>query len=153
MQTNQYGIGVGVGLLIIRSNTVLLGKRIGTAHGHGEYAGVGGNLELGETFEECALRECAEEAGTDLVVSRPRFLCLTNIRRYANLQYVDIGMLAFWVSGEPINTEPEKVESWDWHHFDRLPAPLFACLPNYLNTYFAKPNYPPTVCTNDLEKV
>jgi len=66
---------VGVGLLIVKGNKVLLGKRKGS-HGEGEHAGPGGHLELGETIEECVLRELAEEAGPNIKIKNLRFLCL-----------------------------------------------------------------------------
>ena len=55
-------IQVGVGLFVVREQSVLLGRRLG-AHGHGEYAPVGGNLEYAETFKQGALRELKEGDG------------------------------------------------------------------------------------------
>lgn len=131
---------VGIGLLVVRLNPeaphvqVLLGRRR-NAHGAGEYAGAGGHLEHGESFTGCALRELAEEAGTDLKVSQPEFLCLTNICQYENLHYVDVGMTAYWQSGEPVLMEPDKLDGWGWYDINNLPDPLFACLPNYIASY------------------
>jgi 8-oxo-dGTP diphosphatase len=83
---------VGIGVFLVKGGKILLGRRKG-AHGEGEYALPGGHLELGETFEECALRELAEEAGPKIKVKRVSFLCLTNMRRYKPKHYADIGML------------------------------------------------------------
>ncbi len=125
---------VGVGVLLVKDGCILLGKRIGS-HGAGEYSLPGGHLEFGESIEACALRELAEEAGRDLVVTRPQFLCVTNLRRYVPRHYLDIGMVVEWKAGEPVNAEPHKKESWQWFDLDDLPAPVFGCLHNYIEAY------------------
>lgn len=125
---------VGIGLLIVRGNRVLLGKRKGT-HGAGHYGGVGGHLEHLETFEECIMRELAEEAGIQLKVKNLRMICVTNMRAYAPKHYIDIGMAAEWEDGEPEVMEPHKLEAWEWHDIDRLPEPLFAVMNNYVEAY------------------
>jgi 8-oxo-dGTP diphosphatase len=125
---------VGVGIFLIKDDQLLLGKRKGS-HGEGEYALPGGHLELGETFEECALRELKEEAGLKIKVKKPKFLCVTNMRKYHPKHYVDIGMLAEWVSGDAELTEPNKITSWQWYYIDNLPSPLFGCTNNYLKSY------------------
>ena len=125
---------VGIGLLLIKDGKILLGKRK-SALGLGEYGGPGGHLELLETFEECILRELAEEAGPHIKVKNVRFLCLTNMRKYAPKHYVDIGMAADWMSGEPRVEEPNKLESWEWYDIEHLPSPLFGVEPNYIEAY------------------
>ncbi|HET7059848.1 MAG TPA: NUDIX domain-containing protein [Candidatus Saccharimonadales bacterium] len=125
---------VGIGVFLVKEGKILLGRRKGS-HGHGEYALPGGHLELGETFEECALRELAEEAGRDIKIKKVSFLCLTNMRRYAPKHYADIGILAEWKSGEPKVTEPDKKEDWQWYDLDELPQPLFGCTDNYIEAY------------------
>jgi 8-oxo-dGTP diphosphatase len=125
---------VGIGLLLVKDGKVLMGQRKGS-HGAGEYGGTGGHLELGESFEACALRELAEEAGPHIKVKNVQFLCLTNITRYAPKHYVDIGMVAEWVSGEPKTMEPDKLVGWDWYDMDNLPQPLFATELGYVQAY------------------
>ena len=125
---------VGIGVLLIKGNKILLGKRK-SSHGEGEYSLPGGHLELDETFEECALRELAEEAGPKIKVKNPKFLCVTNLRKYAPKHYVDIGMLAVWVSGKAEVKEPDKQEGWSWFDINKLPAPLFGCTENYIEAY------------------
>lgn len=124
----------GLGLLVIRGNKILLGKRL-SSHGTGQYGGPGGHMEYGESFEETILRELLEEAGNTMTIKNLRFLCVTNLRRYMPKHYVDIGMVAEWVSGEPIIGEPDKLESWDWYDIDDLPTPLFGCMDNYKEAY------------------
>ena len=125
---------VGIGIFLIKDGHILLGRRKGS-HGEGEYALPGGHFELGESFEDCVLRELAEEAGSAIKISRPKFLCVTNLRKYAPKHYVDIGMLAEWVSGEPQVMEPHKKERWQWHELNNLPSPLFGCTENYVEAY------------------
>src|SRR4051794_22692167 len=118
---------VGIGLIIIKGNKILLGKRKGS-HGHGEYASTGGHLEHNETMGECVYRELLEEAGPDLKIKNLKFLCLINLRKYLPKHYIDIGFVAEWESGEPKVMEPEKKESWDWYDMNDLPSPLFSTI-------------------------
>jgi 8-oxo-dGTP diphosphatase len=125
---------VGVGLLLLKNGKILLGKRKG-AHGEGEYAGFGGHLEKLESFEEGILRELAEEGGRHIKINNLRFLCVTNLRKYAPKHYIDIGMVAEWESGEPLIMEPDKIEKWEWFDMVNLPSPLFGVIENYVHAY------------------
>ncbi len=125
---------VGVGLLIVKGNKVLLGKRKGS-HGEGEHAGPGGHLELGETIEECVFRELAEEAGPNIKIKNLRFLCFINLRRYAPKHYAHIHMVANWKSGEPKVMELDRNEYWNWHDIQKLPKPLFGTTPEAIEAY------------------
>lgn len=120
---------VGIGVFVLKGNTLLLGKRRGS-HGAGEYASPGGHLEHLEAFADCARREVREETG--LEIGNLRFLRVMNVTTYAPKHYVDLAFAADWVSGEPQVLEPEKVESWGWYPLDALPEPLFATLPTAL---------------------
>lgn len=120
---------VGIGVLVFKNDKVLLGKRKDVGHGKGEYAGPGGHLEFGESFETCAKRECREEAGIE--ITNIKFLRLYNLKKYAGKHYVDIGLVAEWKSGVPQVLEPERCESWDWYDLDNLPQPLFATVESY----------------------
>ena len=129
-------IQVGVGLFVVREQSVLLGRRLG-AHGHGEYAPAGGNLEYAETFKQAALRELKEEMGTDIKVANVRLLGLTAVRRYSPYHFIDIALVADWQSGTPQVTEPHKTESWDWFNMNKLPKPLYGRVAEYLQAYQA----------------
>lgn len=125
---------VGVGVFILKSGKLLLGKRLGErGHGHGEYCGPGGHMEFGETLEECAIRETREEAGIE--IENVRFLCLSNILVWEGKHYIDIGMIADWKSGEPKALEPHVREGWDWYDLDDIPTPLFGNEPLYIEAY------------------
>ena len=101
------GLGplVGIGVLVVKDGKVLLGKRK-NAHGAGEYASPGGHLEHLESFAACAVREVREECGIE--IGPVRFLRVLEVMRYAPKHYVDIAVVADWVSGEPQTLEPDK---------------------------------------------
>jgi 8-oxo-dGTP diphosphatase len=131
---------VGVGLMLVKDGKVLLGKRKGS-HGEGEYAGPGGHLELGESIEQCVLRELSEEAGSDIKIKDLRFLCFINMRRYMPKHYAHIHMLAEWESGEPKITEPDKQESWGWYDIKNLPKPTFGTIAEAVEAYNTGKNF------------
>lgn len=66
---------VGIGLLIVKGNRILLGKRK-SPHGFGEFGAPGGHLEGMESFEDCILREFREEAGDTMKLKSLRFCVL-----------------------------------------------------------------------------
>lgn len=113
---------VGIGVLVMRDDQVLLGKRKGS-HGEGEYAFPGGHLDYMESFADCARREVLEETGIE--IDMINFLLLANITHYAPKHYVHLTVTAKWSGGEPKLLEPEKCEGWAWYDLDNLPSPLF----------------------------
>lgn len=123
---------VGVGVFIVKDGKVLLGKRK-NAHGADEYGGPGGHLEYGETADQTAVREIAEECG--IKVKNLRMLCVSDLLTYFPKHYIDIGFAADWKSGEPKVLEPHKLESWDWYDLDNLPNNLFGCFTAYIESY------------------
>lgn len=130
---------VGVGAMIVRGETVLLGKRRSRL-GQATYGWAGGHVEFGETLEEAAAREVLEETG--LVVTALRLLCISNIIAY-NSHYIDIEFLAEVAPGEPQICEPEVVESWAWYPLDDLPGPLFKAAELALLSYHSGTLYHP----------
>lgn len=78
---------------------------------------------MGESFEDCARRECREEAGIE--IDNVRFLYLHNLKKYLPKHYVHIELIADWKSGEPQNMEPDKSDGWQWYTIDDLPRPIF----------------------------
>lgn len=131
-------IGVGVGILVFKNGKILLGKRKSLL-GKGEYAGLGGHLEFGESIEECAKREAMEEAGVKL--KNIKFLCLSSLKKYHGKHYIDIGLKAEWAEGEPKNMEPDKCEGYAWYGLDNLPSPLFGAELNYLEALKSGKNF------------
>jgi 8-oxo-dGTP diphosphatase len=126
--------GVGVGVILLKENKVLLGKRKGS-HGDGSWAFAGGHLEFKEDLEECAKREALEE--TSLHVKNIRFATLTNdIFENENKHYVTIFMTCDYDSGELKIMEPDKCEKWEWFEWGNLPEPLFIPIKNLLKQKF-----------------
>ena len=117
------GPKVGVGLMIIRGDTVLCGRRI-NAHGSETWGVVGGHLERGESFSEAAIRETKEETG--LVVDNLKLLAVTNDRfEIENEHFVTIHMTCKYNQGSPANLDHEISNNWQWFPLNALPEPLF----------------------------
>src|SRR5688500_2770159 len=98
---------VGVGVLIIKDNKILFGKRRSNLHhGDGYWGLVGGHLEFNETPEQCALREVAEEVGVS--VKNIRLGPFTNdIFPQEGKHYVTLFVIAEYDSGEVELKEPD----------------------------------------------
>ena len=112
---------VGLALAVRRNGYVLLHKRKGK-HAPGMYAFPGGHLELNESFEDCALRELAEEAGHSMRVTQPEFWCVENVFfRDNGRHYVTIFMACDYDNGFPEIMEPDKCEEWRWTEWGKAP--------------------------------
>jgi 8-oxo-dGTP diphosphatase len=125
--------------MILRDGKVLIGKRRG-AHGSSTYGWCGGHVEFGETLEEAARREIAEETGME--AHELQFLCVSNIVDY-NKHYLDIEFICSDFSGEPEVREADRVENWAWHDIDDLPQPLFKAVELAINSYKSQTVYNP----------
>jgi len=123
---------VGVGVLIKKGDTFLLLKRK-NSHGDGFWGGTGGHLEHLESFANCAKRETREEAGIE--IDNVRFLCVTNFQDHAPKHYVDIGLIADYISGEPRIMESHKCSELGWYALDDLPEPMFGVMKKYFEAY------------------
>lgn len=124
---------IGVGLIIQKNHSILIHKRT-CEHGKNTWACPGGHMEMWESFEQTALRELLEEVGDNIVVDTPRYFTARNTRFYnEGKHYIVIFMIANWISGEPINMEPDKGTNWEWSDIDNLPKPLMLGLEAILN--------------------
>ena len=123
----------GVGVLVVRDNKVLLGRRT-SSHGRGTWAPPGGKAEPGETEDETARRELAEETG--LAGAVPRLVGETTDTFQSGDVWRTRWVLMDWVSGEAQVLEPDEVEDWGWYEWDRLPAPLFLPMASLVATGF-----------------
>ena len=123
----------GVGVLVVRDGKVLLGRRA-SQHGHGTWAPPGGKAEPGETEDETARRELAEETG--LAGAVPRLVGETTDTFPSGEVWRTQWVLMDWVSGEAQVLEPDEVEDWGWYEWDRLPAPLFLPMASLVATGF-----------------
>lgn len=139
-QKNRPRVGLGI-IIVNRDGKILIGKRQGS---HAPYYSIpGGNLDLGETFEQGAIREVKEE--TDLDIKNPEVIAVTNnLETYSSegLHYISIILLVKKFSGELKIMEPEKCAEWLWVDPKNLPTPHFdasqmgvAC---YLESVFYK---------------
>ena len=120
---------VGVGVAVLRDGKILLGKRKGS-HGAGDWSFPGGHLEFGESVEQCAIRELAEETG--LRVRSMRLGPWTNDLFDENKHYITIFVFADQVEGEPQLLEPHKCDGWHWFDCNELPKPLFRTIESLL---------------------
>ncbi len=113
---------VGVGIAVVKEGRVLLGKRKG-AHGAETWSFPGGHLEFGESVEECACRELAEETG--LKALSLQLGPWTNDLIDETKHYITLFAFVDHFEGELRLLEPHKCEGWEWFGWDELPAPLF----------------------------
>jgi len=122
--------GVGVGVIVKHGGKVLLQQRKGS-HGAGTWSLPGGHLEHGETPEQTAFREVAEEVNLD--IKNPRVVGITNdIDAGDGKHYVTIFVEADYAGGELRINEPEKIADVKWCAWDALPHPLFVPLKNFV---------------------
>ena len=96
---------VGVGVFVLRGDRCLIVQR-GHEPSRGAWSIPGGRLELGETLEDAARRELAEECGCDLRVDlRGVAFVLDRISRdeaeRPRYHYVLVDYVAEHLSGEP----------------------------------------------------
>jgi 8-oxo-dGTP diphosphatase len=121
---------VGIGVIVVRDGGLLLRKRIGKL-ANGTWSFPGGHLESGETPEECAIRETAEETG--LTMESARVVALTNDVFPDGGHYVTIWMKADGVSDGEVTLDPTEASEYGWFPLDALPSPLFPSLVGLLD--------------------
>jgi 8-oxo-dGTP diphosphatase len=125
---------VGVGVIVIKDNKILLGKRIG-AHSVGTWNFPGGKLDYGEEIFDCAQREVLEEAG--IKIKNLRVGPYTNdYFKSENLHYVTLFIIADYASGKVRIMEPNKCAEWRWFDWNNLPKPLFLPIENLIKQGF-----------------
>lgn len=112
---------IGVGIMLMKNDSILLGKRIGI-HGEGTYGWPGGGLEYGESVMGAVKREAKEETGVS--VHDASFLCVSNTIS-SDRHYIDLEFVVTEFEGNPENLEPEYCEGWNWYNLRALPKPLF----------------------------
>gem|GEM_PF-60498 len=111
---------VGVGVVVLRKDSVLLIKR-GNPPRAGEWSLPGGSQHLGETVRQTAAREVLEETG--VVIDAPQFLevidaIMRDDKHEVQYHYTLIDFWAEWRSGTPLAAD--DAQSAEWVPLDRL---------------------------------
>ena len=136
--------GVGVGVMILRDNRVLLGKRHSDAqkadselHGEGSWTMPGGKLHFQEELEDAALREVFEESGIRADREKLKIISVTN-DRVKDAHFVTIGFLCQDFEGEAKVMEPDEITEWKWFDLDNLPNPIYLTSEKILKKFISK---------------
>ncbi len=124
---------VGVAVIVCLEGRVLVGQRIGPAHGSGTWQFPGGHLEPFESVESCAEREVREETGLAVkVVAQGPYVnaIFDDDRHYVTLFVVAEVLVAEAdatgvVPPEAELREPDKCAEWRWCAWDAIPTPHF----------------------------
>lgn len=98
IDTNQELIFVGTGIILIDTNNKIL---ISQRADNGEWSIPGGSLELGESLEECIVRETFEETGLLLDKERLMFNSVKVMKNAVNKngRLINIVSVSYWVDG------------------------------------------------------
>ena len=138
-------IGAGFGVLILKDNKVLLGKRHddpekadSLLNGAGHWTMPGGKIDFGESFEAGAARETLEETG--IKINNPKVICVNN-DIVETAHFVTIGLFCDDFDGEPKVMEPDEITEWQWFDLDNLPSPLYFPSKKILQNYKEKKFY------------
>ncbi len=138
-------VGCGVGIMILKDNKVLLGKRnkdhekaSSLLNGAGTWTMPGGKLEFGETFEEGAKRETIEETG--LILKNIDVICINN-DMVETAHFITIGLFSDDFEGDPKVLELDEITEWRWFDLNKLPNPMYFPSAKILENYKAKKFY------------
>jgi len=123
MKKNNKKPRIGAGIIVLKDNKALLGKRKGS-YGENSWNFPGGHLNFYEDIKDCAKREVMEKTG--IKIKNLRLGPFTNdFFKKESTFYV----IAEYKSGKVKLMEPKKCEKWDWFSWDNLPKPLFTPSP------------------------
>lgn len=139
--------GVGVGVMILKNNKVLLGKRhndpekaSSLLHGEGTWTMPGGKLHFREGLEDMAYREVLEETGIRINKEKLKVISITN-DIVEDAHFVTIGFLCEDFENEPKVMEPDEITEWKWFSLNELPTPLYFPSEKVLKNWLDKEIY------------
>ncbi|MEX0935144.1 MAG: NUDIX domain-containing protein [Candidatus Paceibacterota bacterium] len=117
-------VRVGVGIMIKKGNSVLLGHRKARKEKTESWTFPGGAVDYGETCHDAAVREMYEETG--LKVNSLSFIGLIDDFDGAGHEHwITVNFLCEDFSGELEVKEPHKIEGWHWRDLDEMPDGLW----------------------------
>jgi 8-oxo-dGTP diphosphatase len=113
---------IGINPIILNDkNQILLGCRK-QKFGEGTYCLPGGKLRLGETFEECVIREVKEETGLIIKEEDIAIINISNTIITETIHFVQIGVLVKKYEGIPEICEREKCSDLRFFDLNDLPT-------------------------------
>ncbi len=135
MAVGERVVRVGVGAFVVSDHKVLLLRRCGS-HGEGTWGLPGGHQEFGETPEQTAVREVAEETGLNVIETRRMGFTddqMLDIDRH----YITLFIGCDVSTGVAQIMEPDKATDLGWFTIDELRTrdDLFAPLQNFLEQH------------------
>jgi len=138
-------VGAGVGIMVLKDNKILLGKRhdnpekaSSELHGEGTWTMPGGKMHFHEEFEDAAKRELIEETG--IIPKSLKIISLTN-DKVPDKHFITIGFLCDSFEGEPKTLEPDEITEWKWFKLTNLPEKVFSPCKKILRNYLDKEIY------------
>jgi 8-oxo-dGTP diphosphatase len=144
---NKPRVGIGFGVMLLRDNKILLGRRNknpetadSELHGEGTWTMPGSKLEFGESFEDGAYREVLEETGIKINKENIKFISVANDKA-EDAHFVTLGFLCAELEGEAEAKEPDEITGWKWFPLNELPKPIFFCSQEVLDNYLAEVTY------------
>ena len=110
-------------LIIKRKNEIILLKRKNTGYEDGNYSFIAGDVEKGESFKGCIIREAKEEAGIKICESDLHLVHIMYRKKKNNDKHerIDSFYEADKWKGNISNLEPEKCSELKWFNKDNIP--------------------------------
>lgn len=142
MIDDKYRVRSAAYIIVRKGNEVLLSLRKNTGYMDGQYGLVQGHLESGETIQQAAIREAAEETSIVLTTDQLKFVYL--IHRVSNdpiYTYLDVFFEVREWEGEFTNMEPEKCGGFEWFDISHLPENTVPYIKTILESYESGQNF------------